>query len=270
MNDPFAGPGKSQASHVARPSGAGQGQSGGRGGGGGHGQAGNDGGGISATLIEENLDYVKALARELHQRIGGTVEYDELVALGNQGLVEAARAFDPIHGASFRTYAYYRIRGTIIDAMRRMSWSRTSRATARDEELRDSAMRDAAGLADSEADIGRLEDEFCRGIRRLAIIHVVADLHDREDVPVADADVDPVERAELHARLVRALAQLEPTERELITSLYLDCKSMTEYAKELGVNKSTVTRRHAEAIESLKRLIEGSDLEPARADRGGP
>ncbi len=238
MNDPFAGP-----RGTARPA--------------------SD---LATSLVEENLDYVRALARELHQKIGSSVEYDELVALGNQGLVEAARSFDPIHGASFKTFAYYRIRGAIIDGLRRMSWSRTSRAAIRHEELRDAASGELAGMADSQADVSRLEDEFIRGIRRLAVIHVVADLHDRDDVPSESSVAsEALELEETRARLRAAIARLSPQDREMITALYMDCKSMTEYARDLHVNKSTVTRRHAEAIEALRRYIEEPPPEPPGA-----
>ncbi len=244
MNDPFAGPGRGR--------GAGAPES--------HDE--------SRRLVEENLDYVRALARTLHQRCGARVEYDELVAMGNEGLVRAARDFDPMRGASFKTYAFYKIRGAIFEGLRMMSWSRRSRAAIRIEESRDAVAEELAGVAEGtgsvqspELEIARLEDGLLRGIRRLAVIRLVADFHDGDETPADTADPgDASERREMHGRLAQAMERLDPEDRGLVTSLYVECKSMTDYAHELGVNKSTVTRRHAAVLESLRRLICGEEM----------
>jgi RNA polymerase sigma factor FliA len=253
MNDPFAGP----SSGVREP---------GVGGSGPIDIAARD---ESHRLIEENLEYVKALAHQMHHTIHGSVEFDELVAMGNQGLVKAARDFDPLRGAAFRTYAYYKIRGAMFEGLRVMSWSRRSRAALRDEEARDSAAQEFVGSAEagesSDGQIAKLEGDFLRGIRRLAVIRLVGEFHDGEHTPEDRTDPsEEVERREMGRKLTTAIQKLAPEDRDLITHLYVDCKSMTDCAKELGVHKSTITRRHAEVVESLRRLIvaAGDDAEP--------
>lgn len=253
MNDPFAGPSSGVREPVPRDAASVD-------------PAGPD---QSHRLIEENLEYVRALARQMHHAIHASVEFDELVAMGNQGLVKAARDFDPLRGAAFKTYAYYKIRGAMFEGLRVMSWSRRSRAALRDEEARDSAAQEFVGSAEAgesvEAEAAKLEHDFLRGIRRLAVIRLVGEFHDGEHTPEDRADPsEEVERREMARKLTAAIQRLAPADRDLITSLYVDCKSMTDCARDLGVHKSTVTRRHAEVVESLRRLIVagGSDDEP--------
>src|SRR5215831_15232385 len=75
-----------------------------------------------SRLVDENLAYVRALAAQIKEQLPAEIEYQELVAYGTQGLLEAARRFDPRGGATFSTYAYYRIRGAIFDGLRQMGW----------------------------------------------------------------------------------------------------------------------------------------------------
>src|SRR5262249_37836764 len=62
------------------------------------------------------------LAAQIKEQLPRTIEYEELVAYGTQGLLEAAQRFDPKAGASFQTFSYYRIRGAIYDGLRHMGW----------------------------------------------------------------------------------------------------------------------------------------------------
>ena len=86
-------------------------------------------------LIEANLSYVRAIAARVKEHLPRDIEFDDLVAYGTQGLLEAADRFDGKHGATFTTFAYYRVRGAIFDGLRRMGWlPRGEWARARFEE----------------------------------------------------------------------------------------------------------------------------------------
>src|SRR2546428_1067482 len=73
-------------------------------------------------LVADNLPYVRAIAARIKDQLPKEIEFDDLVAYGTQGLLEAADRFDGRHGASFTTFAYYRVRGAIFDGLRRMGW----------------------------------------------------------------------------------------------------------------------------------------------------
>ncbi|MCK6477865.1 MAG: sigma-70 family RNA polymerase sigma factor [Phycisphaerales bacterium] len=214
-------------------------------------------------LIEENLDYVRALAHQLLRAVHGLVDVEELVSMGNHGLVKAAREYDPLRGAAFRTYAYYRIRGAMFEGVRSLSWSRRSRAALREEEARDAVAEQFAGAADVgesvEAQVAKVEHDFLTAIRRLTVIRVVGEFH--EDEQGEQERADPAEHAddlEMRRALKGAIERLPAEDRDLVTSLYFECKSMTDVAREWKVHKSTITRRHADIMESLRRALSGA------------
>src|SRR5438046_1214586 len=104
-------------------------------------------------LVEQHLGLVQAIARKLKKTLGARIDYDDLVAYGSKGLVEAADRFDARPGVAFTTFAYYRIRGAMFDGLRTMGWySRADYARYRAEEraneyLQSHAERAAAGEA---------------------------------------------------------------------------------------------------------------------------
>src|SRR5215831_16572485 len=73
-------------------------------------------------LIEAYRSYSHAISAEIQKRLPSSVDRDDLIGAAELGLVEAARNFDPSRGVLFKTFAYYRIRGAIYDALRRMGW----------------------------------------------------------------------------------------------------------------------------------------------------
>src|SRR4051794_35873052 len=86
-------------------------------------------------LIAEHLSLVQAIAGKLKRTLGRAIDFDDLVGYGHRGLIEAAERFDPRHGVTFMTFAYYRIRGAMLDGMRTMGWySRADYARYRAEE----------------------------------------------------------------------------------------------------------------------------------------
>src|SRR4051812_12347115 len=101
-------------------------------------------------LIEQHLSLVQAIAGKLKRTLGRAIEFEDLVGYGSKGLVEAAERFDARQGTSFTTFAYYRVRGAMLDGLRTMGWySRSDYARYRAEErsneyLKSVADRDAA------------------------------------------------------------------------------------------------------------------------------
>ena len=83
-------------------------------------------GGVAATqdaLVEQHAPLVKRIAYHLVGRLPPNIQVDDLIQAGMLGLLDAARNFDPVHGASFTTYAGTRIRGSMWDEVRRSDWT---------------------------------------------------------------------------------------------------------------------------------------------------
>src|SRR6476620_5099373 len=73
-------------------------------------------------LVMQHQDYVRALARGIAKKLPKHVDFEELVSLGQVGLVSAAKQYETGRGAAFTTFAYYRVRGAILDGLRQMAW----------------------------------------------------------------------------------------------------------------------------------------------------
>lgn len=104
-------------------------------------------------LIETHTDLSRKAAAMIFPRVKMHVEFDELVSLGNAGLTEAASRYDATRGASFATFAWYRVNGSIIDGVRRNTtlpkhvWAKLVALRAASEYLEHRSERDAGAAA---------------------------------------------------------------------------------------------------------------------------
>ncbi|MBC7928378.1 MAG: sigma-70 family RNA polymerase sigma factor, partial [Bryobacteraceae bacterium] len=84
------------------------------------------------SLIMEHLPQVRLIARRIHQTLPGLVSLDDLVSSGTVGLISAIDHYDPTQGVKLRTYAEFKIRGSILDSLRNLDWApRRQRRRAR-------------------------------------------------------------------------------------------------------------------------------------------
>jgi RNA polymerase sigma factor FliA len=212
-------------------------------------------------LIRENLGYVRSLAAQIKRDLPPHLELDELVAYGSQGLVEAAKRFDPTKGAAFTTFAYYRIRGAIFDGLRRLGWLKRSTyhrfAAASDEVLGNLADRapspgpGSMSPKDAVADLGQALDN-------VATIFLVSLDSCGEPSASDDQQLEAIEQLaaqEDRAAIQRALARLPEKERRLIELHYYRGLNLQEAGQELGLSKSWASRLHARAIQLLSREL---------------
>lgn len=213
-------------------------------------------------LVEQNLPLVRALAGKLKRTLGRSIEHEDLVGYGCKGLVEAAQRFDASHGVSFTTFAYYRIRGAMLDGMRTMGWySRADYARYRAEERANEYVQNMA-----EREGGAKEDQTraLEGINELlggvAAIHITslesADAIADDRLPPPDSGLD---RARSAARARAALEKLPEKERRLMQLYYFGDKNLEEAGAELGLSKSWACRLHARAVGLLREALEAEE-----------
>lgn len=184
-------------------------------------------------LVARHLELARRAAGRIYPRVRGLVGFDELCALANAGLAEAAERYDPARGTTFATFAWYRIQGAIVDGLRRSSQRRQSAPAA------------APAPRPRVVSLDTLRD---RGFDAAG------------DAPGPGDDLD---RARRTARLRAAIAQLPDRPRALVTKHYFEGKSLLEAGAELGVSKSWASRLHAQAVDQLRALMGRAD----RADR---
>lgn len=220
----------------------------------------------SEELIQQYAPLVKRIAHHLMARLPSTVVLDDLVQSGMIGLLEAASKYDPSKGASFETYAGIRIRGAIIDEVRRGDW--TPRSVHRNgrrvsEAIQQVEARTGRDASDAEVakELGVSIDEYHTLLKdsvdsRLFSLDEL--LNPQDDYPgeqLAGAEQGPNDSVEEHAfisALVQAIDNL-PEREKLVLALYYDEElNLKEIGQVLGVSESRISQIHSQAALRLR------------------
>lgn len=220
--------------------------------------------------FESALDLVDAIARRIAREVGSSVEMDELLSFGREGLLDASRRFDPERGVPFRGYASFRVRGAILDGVRKSS--RLPRRAHQRLRALDAAGRVSEGVAEdalrpaapgtTAADAERaLGDHLAAMATAIAVglLSTTARGEEGEPVPM-DMQATPEEdlaRVELLAVVKRSIGELPHEEAELVRRHYLEGERFDHVAAELGLSKSWASRLHTRAIRRLTEKLRG-------------
>ena len=224
------------------------------------------------ALVMRHAELVKRIAYHLAGRLPPSVEVADLIQAGMIGLLEAAENFTANRGASFETYAGIRIRGAMIDALRKLDWAprsvhRKTRAVA-------AAVRDIERETGREARDGEIAQRLGVSLEEYhAIVQDAAScrLTSLDDVMVAAAAdaADPFrETAEAGFRgaLVRAIESLPEREKLVMSLYYGDELNLKEIGAVLKVTESRVCQLHGQALVRLRARL--GDWRDAQAGGG--
>jgi RNA polymerase sigma factor FliA len=221
-------------------------------------------------LVEGHLELSQRAAAMIYPRVKGYIEFEELVSLANAGLAEAASRFDPSRGASFATFAWYRVHGSIVDGLRRATtlprrtWAKLVALRAASEYLENRGERAAAAARagapppTGAAALTAIQDAMS-AIRTMYMTSLEA-LQQRQRFDLVDEAPDVIEQLDtnrLAVRLRTAIEQLPERERELVKKHYWEGKNLLEAGAELGISKSWASRLHAQAVERLRAIVDG-------------
>lgn len=238
-------------------------------------------------IILEQLPQVYHIAARIHERLPKHVPLEDLVHEGVLGLMAALSNFDDSKRVQFQTYASFRIRGAILDSLRKMDWaSRPLRAKGR---------RIANAVAELVASLGRQpnEQEIADrvGISVAKLQKLLADLdglmllgqeslapYDSsetqdliENAPSRD-DENPFTqclRGEIHGQLAKSIAELSEREQLLLSLYYREELTMREVAEVIGVRQSRASQIHSMVLLKLKASlgqVHQGHLHPAPGD----
>lgn len=210
--------------------------------------------------------FVEALARRMAASMPSGVDVGDLVQDGMIGLIDAVHRYDEGRGIRFETFAERRVRGAMIDALRRDAWPRGVRRVRRELEAARETLRVSTGVEPSLADLARHlgtdEERLGRTIVRINTIEATSaatggDSEDANLPPgcVPTAPPSPDERyvvVERRARLKAALGRLEARDRKLLLLYYFQDATMKQIGQALGVNESRISQLHARALTRLK------------------
>lgn len=224
-----------------------------------------------AARVERHTDLVRKLARRVAREIG-VLGIEELESVGNEALVRSAMRYEPDGPASFSTYAHYRVRGAMIDEIRKRTPGRRKykRALVRLEATQ-ALLVEAADAQQAQARSGQRQTleqrvDLARDlVRRAAVAICLSEPEERVVDEVAGEEPDPEQvllDADVRSRLWELVDELDAEQRALVEALYIQGLQMKDVAMQLGTSIATVSRRHSKIVELLGKRVRAQDWRP--------
>lgn len=225
--------------------------------------------------VEDYAPLVKRIAYHMMVRMPASVQVDDLIQAGMIGLLEAVQKYDASRGASFETYAGIRIRGAIVDEMRRGDWvprsvHRNTRMIAQAIRAVEARVGRDAQDAEIAAELDVSLDDYHGMLRDSSTSRLFSyeetfgnedsDIDASESSSAFVSPMEGVQRDALKQSLARAITQLPERER-LVLALYYDEElNLKEIGQVLGVSESRVSQIHSQAAARLRtRLADWRD-----------
>ena len=227
---------------------------------------------LREKIIIEYAPLVKLVAGRLSMYLGYNVEYEDLVSYGIFGLIDAIDKYDFNKNVKFETYASLRIRGAILDQIRKMDWiPRSVRQKQKKIDMTMSKLEAEYGRPatdeeiDKELDITVDELDTWNGQTKISNIISLEDFIEQGSEIRMDASHNSqfeqpekiVEKSELALMLEKALDELTEKEKSVVLFYYYEDLSLKEISKVLGVSESRVSQLHTKAIQKMKKHLGG-------------
>lgn len=229
---------------------------------------------LREKLIIEYASLVKIIAGRMSIYLGYNVEYDDLVGYGVFGLIDAIDKFDYVKGVKFETYASLRIKGAILDQIRKMDWiPRTMRQRQKKLEAAEMAIEEKYGrmATDEEiaAELGISLDEYGSWQSQVSMSGIISldDYLEQGSDLVADNSGSKlgissfeqpeaaVEKEELKESLAAAIEELTEKEQKVVALYYYEELTLKEISRVLSVSESRVSQLHTKALTKLKEKL---------------
>ena len=222
---------------------------------------------LREQLIVEYAPLVKVVAGKLTMYLGSNVEYDDMVGYGVFGLIDAIDKFDLTKEVKFETYASLRIRGAILDQIRKMDWiPRTVRQRQRKitDAIKEIEARTGKSATDEEIAeaLGISSDEYDDWQNQMKVTNVVSldefveggsDISDGGSIAAkVEKPEEAIEREEMKKMLAEALTTLTEKEQKVVLLYYYEELTLKEISNILEVSESRVSQLHTKALNKLK------------------
>lgn len=222
------------------------------------------------ALIIEYVPLVKLVSGRLSMYLGYTVEYEDLVSYGIFGLIDAIDKFDYRKGIKFETYASLRIRGAILDQIRKMDW--IPRSVRQKQRQIDAAITKLESAEDKtatdeeiakELDISLEEYYVWQGQTKVTGIASIDEFVEQgievrafDNQKYADNEPEKVyEKEELKNLLKESLDKLTEKERMVVVLYYYEELTLKEISSVLEVSESRVSQLHTKALQKMKQIL---------------
>lgn len=230
---------------------------------------------LQEKIIIEYAGLVKLVAGRLSMYLGYNVEYDDLVGYGTFGLIDAIDKFDYSKGIKFETYASLRIRGAILDQIRKMDWiPRSIRQKQRKMDMAYQSVEAKFGRSARDEEIAEeLEitiEEFDHWQNQTKITNIISLDEFLEQGSEAkmeqsltntfDQPDKILEKQELKDLLTKTLETLTEKEKKVIILYYYEELTLKEISQILEVSESRISQLHTKALQKMKIKL-GNNME---------
>jgi RNA polymerase sigma factor for flagellar operon FliA len=217
---------------------------------------------------------VRNVVDRIKLNVPAHVDADDLYSVGVTGLIAAVRKFDPNQGSTFASYAAMRIRGAILDELRRMDWC-PRRARARSRKLKNAIneVEQQVGRAATDAEIrsnlGLTEAEYAKWVEEAKPVSFIAidqnadgeegegaSLHELLADEADQTGRDNLEKAELLQLLTQRIAELPDIPKKILAMYYFENMRLAEIAAVFGLTESRICQIHAQTILGLRAYLQ--------------
>ena len=221
-------------------------------------------------LIKRYLPLIKYVVGRMAVTPPSGLDYEDILSFGVFGLIDAVEKFDPSKGFVFQTYAIPRIRGAILDELRKCDWfSRTGREKVQKlNRAMEKILRDKGELRDEWVmqEMGIDEEEYYE-VQELASRGYITSLDDTTPLEDGDVSVEAAladdretasERLDYESekqQLVEALQELPERERQMLSLYYYEGLTLKEIGNVLGVSESRVSQIHGKGLSMLRTIL---------------
>lgn len=229
---------------------------------------------IRAQLVEQYLPLVKYIAGRITGNLPPTLSWDDLFHSGVIGLIEAVDRYDPYQNVKFKTFAYPRIHGSMIDTLRRVEWGPRS--------LRDNHRRIEAAIEELTAELGAFPtdeqiaeelkvsvDEYYKMLDDVSKRYMLSldfqygagededgySIKQKVEQIEHDNPLDELVREDEKDRLVQVIEQLPDQEKLVIALYYYEELTLKEIGEVLGLSESRISQIHTKVLVYLENLL---------------
>ena len=215
----------------------------------------------------QHIGLVKRVALHLKTRLPNFMELDELIQVGTIGLIEAAKSFDDSKGVEFEVFARTRIRGAILDQVRKLSYlPRSAIANIRDHNEATSMLSGELGREPSQSELadfmGKDLDSFHKErthAYRFQTVSLESQLPDTVDMPSADLNEPEanLEGGQMLEALAGSIESLPEREKTIVSLYYVEEMNLKEIGAVLDLSESRVSQILSSTIKLLRQdLVE--------------
>jgi RNA polymerase sigma factor for flagellar operon FliA len=216
------------------------------------------------ALVAQHAPLVKKIALHMLARLPASIQLDDLMQAGMIGLLEAAQKYQPTKGATFETYAGIRIRGAMVDEMRKGDWvPRSVHRNARRVSRAIKVVEDRTGAEALDAEVADelgmtlVEYHACLSDSNSGRLFSLDELNESGDLPLTETDagdnpLSGITSAAFQSSLAAAIEELPEREKLVLALYYQEELNLKEIGAVIGVSESRVSQIHGQAAMRLR------------------